>query len=117
MYGVVAVLIVPLGLFDASGLIGLLQPLAALLIVAGGVLILRDHEHGPAAAGLACAILCFFPLLSAVYRALQLMNDVQPGALLLLLLRTVLLYAVPVFIVVWTVREETRKQAESNRSD
>ncbi len=117
VYGAVAVLIVPLGLFDASGMIGLLQPLAAVLIVVGGVLILRGHEHGPAVAGLSCAILCFFPLVSAVYSALQLMNAVQPGALLVLLLRTVLLYTIPIVIVVWTVREETRKQAESQRPD
>ena len=117
VYGAVAVLIVPLGLFDASGLIGLVQPLAALLIVVGGVLILRGHEHGPAVAGLSCAILCFFPLLSAVYRTLALMNAVRPGALLVLLLRTVLLYAIPVLIVVWTVREETRKQSDLDRLD
>ncbi|HUT91681.1 MAG TPA: hypothetical protein VMY37_19435 [Thermoguttaceae bacterium] len=117
VYGAVAVLIVPLGLFDASGMIGLLQPVAAVLIVVGGVLILRGHEHGRAIAGLSCAILCFFPLVSAVYSALQLMNAVRPGALFVLLLRTVLLYAIPVLIVVWTIREETRKEAESSRPD
>jgi len=114
-YGAIAVLIVPLGLFHASGLIGLLQPLAALLIVVGGVLILRGHEHGPAIAGLSCAILCFFPLATALYSALKLMSAVQPGALVVLLLRTVLLYTIPVLIVVWTVREETRKQSESDK--
>ena len=117
VYGAVAALIVPLGLFDASGMIGLLQPLAAVLIVAGGVLILKGHEHGPAVAGLSCAILCFFPLVSAVYSALQLMNAVRPGALFVLLLRTVLLYTIPVLIVVWTVREETRKQSDLDRLD
>jgi hypothetical protein len=117
VYGAVAVLIVPMGLFQSSGMIGLLQPVAAVLIVVGGVLVLRGHEHGPAFAGLSCAILCFFPLLSAVQRALALMGAVRPGALLALVLETVLLYAVPVFIVAWTVREETRKQAESDRID
>jgi hypothetical protein len=100
------------GLFD---LFGLVEPFLAVLIVVGGVLILRGREHGPAFAGIACAILCFLPFIKAIQRAFLLLSAAQPGAFLWLLLRTALAYAIPVLIVVWAVREETRKQRESEQ--
>ncbi len=106
------------GSFGLSGLFelfGLLEPFLAVLIVVGGVLILRGHEHGGVFAGIACAILCFFPFVKAIQRAFLLLSAAQPGAFLWLLLRTAFAYAIPVLIVVWTVREETRKERESEQ--
>jgi hypothetical protein len=109
VYGAFALTLVPLGFFEASGFIELIQPVAAVLIVVGGVLVLKRHEQGPAVVGLSCAILCFFPLLFAVLRAMKLMNAFRPGALLVVLLQTALLYAVPALVVAWAIREEARK--------
>jgi hypothetical protein len=85
----------------------------AALIAVGGVLILRRHRHGPACAGIASGIFCFFPLVGAVSQAFSLLSAVRPGPLIALVTHAVLVYTIPVLIVIWTIREETAAESES----
>ena len=86
----------------------------AVIMAYGGVLVLNRHPHGHVCAGLACAILFFLPLVNAVYDAFRSLNAIQPGVFLAVVFKSVLLYTIPVLIVVWSVQEETRREAESD---
>ena len=82
----------------------------AVLIAVGGVLILKRHQHGPACAGLCCVFLCFFRL---GYMLILLLGALSAGQLigfLLALILTVVLYAIPVLITVWCLKQETGKK-------
>ena len=102
-----------LGAFGCMPFAELLQPILAVLVAVGGVLMLKKHPQGTAWAGLSCALLCFLPICGDAVEVFQCLSAVRPGALLLVLLRAVLVYPIPIFIVVWTLREETARQADS----
>jgi len=89
----------------------------AVVMAWGGVLVLNRHPHGHVCAGLACAIVFFLPLVNAVYEAFRSLSAIQPGVFLAVVFKSVLLYTIPVLIVVWSVQEETRREAESGRRD
>jgi hypothetical protein len=93
---------------------GLTQPVLAALIAVGGVLILKGHPQGPACVGLSCALLTFLPFCSDVQHALLLLGAARPGALVLLLLRAMVVYPIPALVIVWAIREEDARQAESD---
>lgn len=94
----------------------LARPACAVFVAVSGVLILKRHPHATALVGLSTVLLCFMPICGEVVRAFVLMSAVRPGALLLLLLRAAVVYPIPVWIMVWAVREETAKQ-EAERDD
>jgi len=89
----------------------------AAVMAYGGVLVLKRHPHGHVYAGLSCAIVFFVPLVNAVCEAFRALSAIQPGVFIAIVLKSVLLYAIPVLIVVWSVREETRREAEPDRPD
>lgn len=119
-YGGVATLWVLTGLPGAASMGIILQSVwlarlvFAVLVVVSGALILKGHPHATACAGVSTTLLCFLPICGDVIRAFLLMSAVKPGALLVLLLRAAIVYPIPVWIIIWAVREETAKEkAES----
>jgi len=89
----------------------------AVVMAYGGVLVLKRHAHGHVYTGLSCAIVFFLPLVSAVCEAFRSLSAIQPGVFLAVVLKSVLLYTIPVLIVVWSVQEEARREAEPDRLD
>ncbi len=88
-----------------------------MLIVVGGVLILKRHPHGPACAGLACIFLCFFPLGWMLLVVLAALTTGELVGLLHGLAYTVVLYCVPVGITIWCLRQELAKKEDSEFLD
>ena len=114
LYGIAATLwMIVLLLLDAITLSRLVRVLLAVLIVVGGVLILRRHKNGPAFAGLCCLFLCFFPAWWLVIGMLAALTTGQFTAFLILLLVTLIVYSIPAGITVWSIREENAKRKES----
>jgi len=103
-----------LGSFPLMCMERLFNPVLAAAVVVAGVLLLRGHPQGTAAAGISCALLCFLPICGDVFRVFMLLVEVRPGAILLLLLRAAVVYPIPVCVIVWSLREETAKQGESD---
>jgi hypothetical protein len=114
-YGsVAAVVILCLGLLQwPSGLYStVIRTTLAVLIAVGGVLILKRHPHGPACAGLCCVFLCFFRL---GYMLILLLSALTTGPLLgflLFLILTIVLYAIPVLITIWCLKQEIGQEKE-----
>jgi hypothetical protein len=114
-YGSVAALVILyLGLREwPAGLIGTVtRTTLAVLIAVGGVLILKRHQHGPACAGLCCVFLCFFRLWYMLILLLGALSTGQLIGFLLALILTVVLYAIPVLITVWCLKQETGKKED-----
>ena len=84
----------------------------AVLIAVGGVLILKRHQHGPACAGLCCVFLCFFRLWFMLILLLGALSTGQLIEFLLALILTVVLYAIPVLITIWCLKQETGKEED-----
>lgn len=103
-----------LGSFPLMCLERIFKPVLAVVVVVAGVLLLRGHPQGTASAGISCALLCFLPMCGEVVQIFTLLTAVRPGAILLVLLRAAVVYPIPVFVIVWSLREETAKQAASD---
>ena len=82
------------------------QAVLAGVIAVGGVLILKRHRHGPACAGLAAVLLCITPTWGILpdFRAAVSTRRLLP------LLWLVVRYALPIALMVWCLREETRRE-------
>jgi len=110
-YGSVAALVIlylglqewPIGLVSTAT-----RTTLAVLIAVGGVLILKRHQHGPACAGLCCVFLCFFRLGYMLILLLAALTTGQLIEFLLALILTVVLYAIPVLITVWCLKQEKK---------
>jgi hypothetical protein len=98
-------------------LFGLADIAIAVILVVAGVRTLKGDEHGPAFAGVCCIILCFFPLIGAVQSVLTAPPALRPGMFLWRLLRLLIIFPIPTFIAVWALREEIRKEHESERDE
>ena len=112
-YGSIAALVILyLGLREwPSGIYSTVsQTTLAVLIAVGGVLILKRHQHGPACAGLCCVFLCFFRLWYMLIVLLGALSTGQLLGFLLFLILTVVLYAIPVVITVWCLKQEIGKE-------
>ena len=84
------------------------------VVVAGGVLLLRNHRAGPGTTGLACLLATFWPVYALLERGtLLLAARFSLWGLPYLLLAGVLIGVASV-IIVWCLREEQRRDRTSN---
>jgi hypothetical protein len=107
----------PFGMGGVLNLFGLADLVLAVLIVVAGVRTLKGDEHGPAFAGICCIILCFFPFIGAVQSVLTAPPALRPGIFLWRVLRMLIIFPIPIFIAVWALRQEIRKERESERDE
>jgi hypothetical protein len=107
----------PFGMGGVLNLFGLADLVLAVLIVVAGVRALKGDEHGPAFAGICCIILCFFPFIRAIQSVLTAPPALQPGLFLWRVLRMLIIFPIPIFIAAWALREEMRKERESERDE
>jgi hypothetical protein len=77
----------------------------------GGVLILKHDKSGPACAGLAAVMYCLFPF----WGLLPGLNAALHSGEFLPFLWLAVQYAVPVALMVWCLRDQTRREAEGER--
>ena len=102
------------GVFNLFGLADL--ALAVLLVVAG-VRTLKGDEHGPAFAGVCCLLLCFFPVINAVQGVMMAPPALRPGMFLWRVIRMLIVFPIPIFIAVYALREEIRKEREAEQDE
>lgn len=93
--------------------LSIVRTLVAAAIVVGGVLILRRHKQGPAWAGLSCLFFCFFRVWFLFLGLLSTLSTGELKKFLVLLVYSVIVYAVPVFITIWCIRQETAKKTDT----
>jgi len=84
------------------------------MIAVGGVFILRKDPRGPALAGVSCLIMCFFPIFTVVREISVSLIAGQLAWALLLVLYGVVVYTVPIYVIVWCLKEEEARQADSD---
>jgi hypothetical protein len=89
------------------------QVILAVLIAAGGVLILKRHKHGPACAGLSCLFFCFFRVWFLLLGLLSALSVGELGGFVLILAGAILLYSIPVCITIWCLKQEVPKETET----
>ena len=84
----------------------LVQAALAGAIAFGGLLILKKDKNGPACAGLAAVLLCFVPMWGLIPGLRSALATEQLAPFLWLVAE----YAVPMALMVWCLKEETRRQ-------
>jgi len=89
----------------------LAQAALAVAMALGGVLILNRDSRGPACAGLAAALFCVVPMWGIFGNVRDALGTEQ----FLPLLWVAAKYAVPIALVVWCLREETRRERGKER--
>lgn len=105
------------GLFGWVKLLAFAQPFLAVMIAAGGVMILKNDPRGPTCAGLSCLILCFFPAFTVVRAVSLSLLAGHLGKFLLLVLYAAVVYSIPVFVTIWCLKEEAAAQGDSDDMD
>jgi hypothetical protein len=89
----------------------LAQAALAVAMALGGVLILNRDSRGPACAGLAAALFCVVPM----WGIFPNVRDALRMEQFLPLLWVAAKYAVPIALVVWCLKEETRRERREER--
>jgi hypothetical protein len=96
------------------GIIKLITKLVlAVAIAIGGVLILRRHRSGPPCAGLSCIFLCFFQILFLFGGFLSALATGLWQLALYIPVYLVLVYAIPVVVTIWCLKQEAADEKDS----
>ena len=99
------------GLFFGQTAHRIAQAGVAVAMAVGGVLILKQDKTGPAWAALAAGMYCFIPL----WGLLPDLHAAVSSRELLPLLWVAVRYAIPIALIVWSVRDQTRRESEKER--
>jgi hypothetical protein len=94
------------GLFFGRTAHRIAQAALAVAMAIGGVLILKQDKTGPAWAALAAGMYCFIPL----WGLLPDLHAAVSSTELLPLLWVAVRYAIPIALMVWCLKEETRRE-------
>ncbi len=115
-YGALAVAVLLAGISPALGSLSdllfgdttsrLARAGVAAAIAVGGLFILKKDKRGPACAGLAAALYCFFPMWGLLPELRDALRTQQLASFISLVAE----YAVPIALMVWCFKEETRRQ-------